>query len=113
MSELGPVYTTGASYRAPAEARQREYRVRKLGVEHGRYGHFLAEAAAMQGCNFVLPEAFEAARTRQRAGKGVAQRTFDNMLSSQAMCFNLFAPLRTRVSLAGDSLRPLSMVLPA
>jgi hypothetical protein len=28
------------------------------------------------------------------------------MLSSQAMCFNLFAPLRRRVSLAGDILRP-------
>jgi hypothetical protein len=106
MSDLGPVYTKGASYRARAEARQREYRVRTLGVENGDYGHFLAQAAADDGCNFVLPEAFEAARARQRDGKGVAARTFGNMLSSQAMCFNLFAPLRTRLSLAGDVLRP-------
>jgi len=106
MSELGPVYTKGTSYRARAEARQREYRARTLGVEHGSYGHFLAQAAADEGRNFVLPEAFEAARARQRAGKGVASRTFENMLSSQAMCFNLFAPLSTRLSLAGDILRP-------
>jgi hypothetical protein len=106
MSELGPVYTKGASYRARAEARQREYRAHSLAVEHGSYGHFLAQAAADEGRNFVLPEAFEAARARQRAGKGVAPRTFENMLSSQAMCFNLFAPLSTRLSLAGEILRP-------
>lgn len=106
MSELGPVYTKGASYRARAEARQREYRARTLRVEHGSYGHFLAQGAADAGRNFVLPEAFEAARARQRAGKGVAPRTFENMLSSQAMCFNVFAPLRTRLGLAGEALRP-------
>lgn len=106
MSELGPVYTKGASYRARAEARQREYRTRTLGVAHGSYGHFLAQAAANDGRNFVLPEAFEAARARQRAGKGVAPRTFENMLSSQAMCFNVFAPLSTRLALAGEALRP-------
>jgi hypothetical protein len=106
MSELGPVYTRGASYRARAEARQREYRARTLGVPHGSYGHFLAQAAADDGRNFLLPEAFEAARARQRAGKGVAPRTFENMLSSQAMCFNVFAPLSTRLALAEDTLRP-------
>jgi hypothetical protein len=37
MNELGPVYTKGASYRARAEARQREYRARVLGVQHGSY----------------------------------------------------------------------------
>lgn len=106
MSELGPVYTRGVSYRARAEARQREYRARTLGVAHGSYGHFLAQAAADEGRNFVLPEAFEAARARQRAGKGVASRTFENMLSSQAMCFNVFAPLSARPALAGAALRP-------
>lgn len=106
MRELGPVYKRGASYRARAEARQREYRAHRLGAEHGSHGHFLAQAAADEGRNFVIPQAFEVAQARQRAGKGVAQRTFDNMLSSQAMCFNLFAPLSTRLSLAGDILRP-------
>lgn len=107
MNELGPVYTKGASYRARAEARQREVRTRTLRVGHGRYGHFLAADAAEAGRNFVLPEAFEDARARADAGKGVAPRTFENMLSSQAMCFNVFAPLRRRCSLAAEALRPL------
>jgi len=106
MSELGPVCTKGTSYRARAEARQRDYRARVLDVAHGRYGHLLAQAAADEGRNFLLPEAFAAARARQRRGKGVAPRTFENMLSSQAMCFNLFAPLSTRLSLAANILRP-------
>ena len=102
--EHGPVYTTGRSYRARAEARQREYRARVLGVKHGRYGHFLSPEAADAGSNFVLLEAFEAARARQLSGKGVAPRTFENMLSSQAMCFNVFAPLSTRLRLATEVL---------
>lgn len=103
-SDLGPIYTKGKSYRARAEGRQREYRA-SLGVPHGSYGHFLAQEAADAGRNFVLPEAFDAARTRQSAGKGVAARTFENMLSSQAMAFNLFAPLGTRLGLAAEVLR--------
>ncbi len=102
----GPIYTKGKSYRARAEARQRTYRSEVLGVPHGRYGHFLSQEAADGGSNFILEESFVAARERQQAGKGVAQRTFDNMLSSQAMCFNLFAPLATRLELVTDVLRP-------
>jgi hypothetical protein len=103
--DLGPIYTKGKSYRARAERRQREYRA-SIGVAHGRYGHVLAQEAAGAGRNFVLPEAFEAARARQNAGKGVAPRTFENMLSSQAMAFNLFAPLGKRLELAAEVLRP-------
>ena len=66
---LGPIYTKGKSYRARAEARQREYRA-SIGVPHGSYGHFLAQEAADAGRNFVLPESFQAARVRQSAGKG-------------------------------------------
>jgi len=102
---LGPIYTKGKSYRARAEARQREYRA-SIGVPHGSYGHFLAQEAADAGRNFVLPESFQAARARQSAGKGVAARTFENMLSSQALAFNLFAPLGTRLDLAAEVLRP-------
>lgn len=106
MPTLGPTYTKGNSYRARAEARQREVRARVLGVEHGRYGHLLSDEAADAGRNFVVPEAFEAARERQLAGKGVAARTFENMLSSQAMCFNVFAPLSSRLELAARVLEP-------
>jgi hypothetical protein len=105
-SAIGPVYTRGKSYRARAEARQREYRARVLGAHHGRYGHLLSQQAAEEGNNFVHPEAHAAARSRQREGKGVAARTFENMLSSQAMCFNIFAPLGSRLEIAADVLRP-------
>jgi hypothetical protein len=104
-NDLGPIYTKGKSYRARAEARQRGYRA-SLGIAHGRYGHFLAPEAAAAGRNFVTAEAFEAAQARERAGKGVAPRTFENMLSSQAMAFNLFAPLSTRLELAAETLKP-------
>lgn len=105
-SERGPIYTRGNSYRARAEARQRDYRAQVLGEDHGKYGHFLAQSAADGGRNFVHAEAFDAARARQRAGKGVASRTFENMLSSQAMCFNVFAPLSMRLDLATEILQP-------
>jgi hypothetical protein len=106
MSELGPIFTGGTSYRARAEARQREYRARALGIGHAKYGHLLAESDADEGRNFLVAEAFEAARARQRAGKGVGERTFNNMLSSQAMCFNVFAPLSSRLDLATRALQP-------
>ncbi|MFO0617021.1 MAG: hypothetical protein U0414_30780 [Polyangiaceae bacterium] len=106
MRELGPIHTKGATYRARAEARQRTYRASALDVEHGRFGHLLAQDAANAGHNFVVRAAFEAAQARRRRGKGVVDRTFDNMLSSQAMCFNLFAPLQSRLALATDVLGP-------
>lgn len=105
-SALGPTYTKGTSYRARAEARQREYRTRALSAHHGEYGHLLSPQAADEGNNFVHREAHDAARARQLEGKGVAARTFENMLSSQAMCFNIFAPLGNRLKIAADVLRP-------
>lgn len=53
--DLGPIYTRGATYRARAEARQRQHRAEVLGVDHGRYGHLLSDEAADAGANFVLP----------------------------------------------------------
>jgi hypothetical protein len=104
VTEYGPIYTKGNSYRARAEVRQREYRALVLAAGHGRYGHLLAPTAAASGQNFALREAFEAALVRRRAGKSVAPRTFENMLSSQAMCFNIFAPLASRLGLASEVL---------
>jgi hypothetical protein len=105
--ELGPVYTKGDSFRARAEARQREHRV-QLHPEAGfdRWGHRLDQAAAEAGVNFVIPEAFEEAKKRFAQGKGVCwPRTSGNMLSSQAMCFNLFTPLKRDHRLALGVLR--------
>lgn len=92
-ADPGPVYTQGSSFRARAETRQREYRSRVLKVGWSQWGHWLDPSAADTGANFVVPEAFQAAKSRQAQGKGVGDRTFTNMLASQAMCFNIFAPL--------------------
>ena len=108
--ELGDVYTKGNSFRARAEARQREYRANVLKVGAGPYGHFLDQAGADSGKNFLLPRAFTAALERQASGKGVAARTFENMLSSQAMCFNIFQPLGADPELA---VRVLSQFFPS
>lgn len=104
-TDFGKIYSAGDSFRARAEARQREYRAGVLQVACGKYGHILDGDAANAGENFLLAEAFDAAKDRQKDGKGVAQRTFDNMLSSQAMCFNLFAPLGNRPEFAASVLQ--------
>jgi hypothetical protein len=67
----------------------------------------LDELAASGGRNFVVSEAFDASKARAAMGKGVNEkRTFSNMLSSQAMCFNVFSPLVCDLGLAATVLRP-------
>jgi hypothetical protein len=107
QDDLGAVYTTGPGFRARAEARQREYRAQVLHTGWSRYGHLLDEPAASAGANFVTPEVLAAVRERAAHGKGVdPRRTFGNMLSSQAMCFNIFTPLAKHADLALTVLRP-------
>jgi len=90
----GKVYTNcKKSYRGKAERRQREYRANHLNAGWSEYGHLLDAESATNGKNFVLPICHDAARSRDDKGKGVGDRTFRNMLSSQAMCFNIFEPL--------------------
>jgi hypothetical protein len=102
-ADLGPIYTPGNSFRARAEQRQREVRAR-AGIGHGDWGHWLGSDAAANGANFATQAGHRAASSRALAGKGVGDRTFENMLSSQAMCFNLFAPLALDLALATDVL---------
>ena len=105
-ASLGTVATPGNSFRARAEARQREYRVEVLKAGWSKYGHHLDDDATRTGKNFVIPECYQVAKSRAASGKGVAERTFINMLSSQAMCFNLFAPLTHDPHLATKILQP-------
>ncbi len=106
-ASYGPTSRSGATFEARAEARQRRYRAEVLGVGHAAYGHWLDEKAARTGANFVTSGAHVAARQRDAEGKGVGQRTFTNMLASQPMAFNVFAPLATDPELAGRVLVPL------
>ena len=106
----GPVYTAGTSFRARAEAHQRRFRTEVLHAGHAKYGHMLDATGAQAGANFHHAAARTAAETRAAAGKGVnRERTFGNLLSSQALCFNLMGPLAANpegLRLAGDLLQP-------
>jgi hypothetical protein len=103
-SDLGRVATPGNTFRARAEARQRQFRA-SGGTPPGEWGHWLADEDAKAGRNFATERAFRAASARDAAGKGVGERTFVNMLSSQALCFNVFAPLADDLALASEVLR--------
>jgi len=107
MDEIdeGKVYTRGKSFRAIAEARARKYRAEKLCLkDYDLYGHVLTVKDGEKGKNFLLPlqeDILRAVKERQAIGKGVDfARTSKNLLSSQAMCFNLFVPLNRDKQLA-------------
>jgi hypothetical protein len=55
--DLGPIYSKGNSFRARAEARQREYRAQVLKAGWSQWGHWLDKSSAEAGANFVVPEA--------------------------------------------------------
>lgn len=92
------IYTKGNSFRALAENHARIYRSATMHLkDFDKYGHKLIERDANRGMNF-LPSfrttINEKVLERKCEGKGVAlKRTRGNLLSSQAMCFNLFIPL--------------------
>jgi len=95
MADRGRAYTTGESFRARAEAQQRRFRAEVLELECGKYGHLLSEEDGKRGMNFCGRGHAEVL-ARANEDKGVdRKRTEGNMLSSQAMCFNIFGNLRT------------------
>jgi hypothetical protein len=94
----GKIFTKGKTFRAVAEARARKYRTQQLCLRnYDEYGHRITDEDGNSGKNF-LPSLQEhilrAVEARADDGKGVdLKRTTKNLLSSQAMCFNLFVPL--------------------
>lgn len=105
MIDEGVVYTSGRSFRASAEANARRYRATILKLaDYDTYGHWLSDNDAESGYNFLpslREQIFSAVMTRHAQGKGIGlKRTTKNMLSSQAMCFNLFTPLNRDRDLA-------------
>ncbi|MBF0548080.1 MAG: hypothetical protein HQM08_26820 [Candidatus Riflebacteria bacterium] len=97
------------SYRDLAEAHACDYRARVLRIGPGEHNHWLTEIDGNLGKNFV--ESFRediliGLKDRKRAGKGINwKRTTTNLLSSQAMCFNLFFPLQSRLNLLTHCLK--------
>lgn len=107
MINEGAIYTRGSSFKARTEASARKYRAEFLKLaDYDKYGHKLSEADAENGCNFLpslRSEIHESVKKRALQGKGIDyRRTSGNMLSSQAMCFNLFTPLSLHNDLATE-----------
>ena len=101
----GKAYTKGNSFRAIAEALARKYRAEKLRLkDYDAYGHRLTTEDGNRGENFLPSlrgDILRAVKERQAIRKGIDfARTSKNMLSSQAMCFNLFVPLNRDKQLA-------------
>lgn len=103
------VYTRGNSFRAKAESHARKYRSEVLGLSsYDKYGHILDTKDANTGLNFIAPEILHSVKLREQIGKGIHfTRTSKNLLSSQAMCFNLFEPLNTDKQLVIELLNAL------
>jgi hypothetical protein len=106
------------AFTARMRLHQSWYRANVVGVECGvgpnphsqsRYGNMLSAEDGDRGLNFLTPEIAAYARARQKElPAGIkAHRLFCNMLSSQPMCFNLFAPL----ALDADLAAPLTSAL--
>ena len=100
MIDEGKAYTPGSSFRARAEAQQRRFRAQVLQLGYGEHAHWLTKEDAQRGANFYGHAHAEVlARAEERKGVDKA-RTLGNMLSSQAMCFNIFGNLRTAEGMA-------------
>jgi hypothetical protein len=106
-TKYGPPTTADNSFAAKARFLQSWYRVNVLNqTDYGfgpdknsktKYGNILV-GGEETGSNFLLPSIFKHAQYRTqflKNGETISEyRLFNNMLSSQPMCFNLFYPLK-------------------
>ncbi|MFM8320658.1 MAG: PGN_0703 family putative restriction endonuclease [Chloroflexota bacterium] len=119
--EIGPQYRPDDPFTARLRFHQSWYRARRLGVPPGVgpkassktiLGSMLTRPDGEQhGLNFLTRHIFEVARRRLALKKGAVDpfRLACSLLSPQALCFNLFAPLVDDQELA---LQLLNAVLP-
>ncbi len=108
---LGPQHPQDDAFTKRIRLHQSWYRAEVLGLSCGvgpnqsssdHFGNMLTEADAQEGKNFLTPGIYAYVKSRIAAGGGAVEpyRLLHNMLSSQPMCFNLFAPLREDRELA-------------
>lgn len=112
---IGPQADSDAAATRRHRFHQSWYRAYVLGVAPGTgprptdattYGNMLTRADGAAGKNFLTSQIAAYAEERMARGGTVEPfRCRHNMLSSQPMCFNLFAPLRTRPALAAALVR--------
>jgi PD-(D/E)XK nuclease superfamily len=111
---FGPQYAGDDPVTRRIRFHQSWWRVERLGAPAGvdargnTYGNYLTEADASAGLNFLTPDIHQCALNRIASGGGVEKfRCTRNLLSSQPMAFNLFAPLHDDPDLAARLLDPL------
>ncbi len=116
--DLGPQYAQDDPFTRRMRLHQSWWRASQLDVACGvgphatspkRYGNMLTDEDGARGKNFLTPEIAEYAIQRQREfARGIKRhRLLCNLLSSQPMCFNLFAPLAIDAAMA----RPLAAAM--
>ncbi len=117
---IGPQHKSDTPFAKRMRFHQSWYRANVLrvpfgtgpGPKHtGKFGNMLTREDGAKGLNFLTPEIFEVAKCRVEEEQGVVEefRLIHNMLSSQPMCFNLFAPMVKDHELAR---RVFSQILP-
>ncbi len=104
------VWSKDNRFAARMRVHQSWYRQQVLGLPPGPhasargalYGNILRESDGLDGANFLTTEIHAAAEARLIEGDGLidALRLRRNMLGSQPLCFNLFAPLMNDLPLA-------------
>ncbi len=108
---IGPQYAGDNVFTRAMRLHQSRYRSEVLRVPYGTgpkvtstsyYGNMLTAEDGKRGLNFLTPRIFDVARRRVSRATGMVEefRLTCNMLSSQPMCFNLFAPLVDDLDLA-------------
>jgi hypothetical protein len=110
-TDLGPQNPRDDAYTARQRLHQSWYRQHVLQVPCGvgpkasnktLYGNMLTREDGQRGLNFLTPHIYQVAR-RRLAARGAPLDSFQllcNMLSSQTLAFNLFAPLVDNKDLA-------------
>lgn len=109
--ELGPQYSKDNIFTAKMRLHQSWFRAHILKVPFGTgpkpestnlFGNMLRTEDANKGLNFLNQSIFNVAKQRVAEGKGAVEpfRLFNNMLSSQPMCFNLFGMMVNDLDLA-------------
>ncbi len=115
---IGPQSSSDTKFRRRMRLHQSWYRKEVLRVPYGTgpnessstsYGNMLDAASAERGLNFLSPGIHSLARERIAEGQGAVDpfRLLRNMLTSQAMCFNLFGELALDHGLATALVRCL------
>lgn len=102
-SDLGPQYDRDDDFKRAARLHQSRFRVEQLHAGYHDYGNRLAEAAALQGCNFYggLPEIYEAVKMERPLQSGApAAPLYYDMLRSEHIPYNFFVPLRLDLAFA-------------